>query len=71
MVSGMTQQQPTANRPMNAYEIFEHPDGSGYDVHVVGFDGARQTMLDFKTRADAEAWIVGDRARDKAEGKPG
>ena len=32
----------------------------GFDVQIVGDDGVRQTMLGFKTKADAEAWIIED-----------
>lgn len=67
----MTQQHPDANAPTNTYTILAHPDGVGFDVHVLGHDGASQTMLNFATQADAEAWIATDRARDRAEGKPG
>jgi hypothetical protein len=38
-----------------------------FDVQIVGNDGVRQTMLGFKTKADAEAWIVDD-ARTTASG---
>jgi hypothetical protein len=35
-------------------------DSDGFDVQIVGNDGVRQTMLGFKTKADAETWIIED-----------
>lgn len=35
----------------------------GFDVKIVGNDGARQTLLGFPTRQAAEAWIAQDRKR--------
>ena len=37
---------------------------SGFVLGVIGDDGARQTLLGFKTKADAEAWIREDKKRD-------
>jgi hypothetical protein len=48
---------------MNAYKITKHPGGNSYDVHVVGAQGIRQTMLGFRTEEEAEAWIVTDKDR--------
>lgn len=35
----------------------------GFDIKIVGDNGARQTMLGFVTREAAEAWIVEDQRR--------
>ena len=35
-------------------------DQSGFEVRVVGDDGAHQTLLGFRTRADAHAWVAQD-----------
>ena len=48
---------------MPTYETSQHPGGDTYDVHVIGAQGTRQTMLGFRTREEAEAWIVTDRER--------
>jgi hypothetical protein len=48
---------------MNVYEISKHPGGNNYDVHVIGAQGTRQTMLGFRTEEEAEAWIVTDKER--------
>jgi len=29
---------------MNTYTISLHPEGLEYEVHVIGYDGIRQTM---------------------------
>jgi hypothetical protein len=49
---------------MSTYAINPRPEQGEYDVHIVGSDGVRQTMLGFPTEADAEAWIAGDKARE-------
>jgi hypothetical protein len=54
---------------MTAYTIIPRPDQSGYDIAVVGTDGTHQTMLGFKTRAEADAWIAQDE-RLNGPGKP-
>lgn len=36
------------------------PRGDVFDVAVISRNGARQTMLGFKTEAKAEAWIRQD-----------
>jgi hypothetical protein len=46
---------------MASYTIKPRADGAGFDIGVVGSNGARQTMLGFKTEAEAEAWIAQDR----------
>jgi hypothetical protein len=47
---------------MATYEISCGTD-RGFNVKIVGDDGARQTMLGFPTREAAEAWIVEDQRR--------
>ncbi|HTI82273.1 MAG TPA: hypothetical protein VL614_17620 [Acetobacteraceae bacterium] len=51
---------------MATYEISSELD-RGFNVKIIGDDGARQTMLGFPTREAAEAWIVDDRRRSHAE----
>jgi hypothetical protein len=46
---------------MTKYTIIPKVDQTGFDVAIVGNDGARQTLLGFETQADAEAWIVWDK----------
>ena len=48
------------NGKMATYTIIPRPDQSGFDIAIIGADGARQTMLGFKTTGDAKAWIVQD-----------
>jgi hypothetical protein len=45
---------------MNTYTISPHPEGLEYEVHVIGCDGIRQTMLGFVSEADADTWIAAD-----------
>lgn len=52
---------------MATYTIIPHPDQSGFDIAIVGSDGTRQTMLGFKTEADAKDWI----AQDERLNEPG
>ena len=54
---------------MTKYRIIPKVDQTAFDVAIVGDDGARQTLLGFETRADAEAWIAWDR-RPSAGGDP-
>ena len=54
------------NLPMAKYEISSEID-RGFNVKIVGDDGARQTMLGFPTREAAEAWIVDDRRRSQGQ----
>lgn len=46
---------------MANYEIL--PEGDKFAIVVVGATGARQTMLGFKTKEEAEEWIVADSER--------
>lgn len=46
---------------MSTYTIIPVEDGTGFNIGVAGSDGARQTILGFKSKADAEAWIVQDK----------
>jgi hypothetical protein len=39
---------------MPTYETSQHPGGDTYDVHVIGAQGTRQTMLGFRTKEEAE-----------------
>jgi hypothetical protein len=48
---------------MTIYNIRRRPDGTGFDVEVVGGDGVRHTMLGFATETEANEWIVSDRVR--------
>jgi hypothetical protein len=43
---------------MASYAITVRGDPAGFDVEIVARDGVRQTLIGFKTQADAEAWIV-------------
>jgi hypothetical protein len=50
---------------MSTYAINLRPEEPAeYEVHIVGSDGVRQTMLGFASEEDAEAWIEADQARD-------
>lgn len=49
---------------MATYTVTAETAGTGYQVRIVGTNGAKQTMLGFSTKAEAEAWIVSDRAID-------
>ena len=52
---------------MATYTII--PRGDLFDVAVVSRNGARQTMLGFKTEADATTWISEDtRLNARGEG---
>jgi hypothetical protein len=51
---------------MASYTIAPGSD-RGFNIEIVGDDGARQTMLGFETKAAAEAWIVEDQRRSAAE----
>jgi hypothetical protein len=50
---------------LSTYVISPHPEEPQYEVHIVGADGVRQTLLGFPTEADAKAWIASDQARDE------
>jgi hypothetical protein len=49
---------------MASYTVTAETSGTGFRVGIVGTNGTVQTMLGFSTEADAEAWIVSDRALD-------
>jgi hypothetical protein len=51
---------------MSTYTIIARTDQVGFSVGVVGDDGARQTILGFKTEADARAWIAQDERLNNA-----
>jgi hypothetical protein len=46
---------------MATYKIIPKGDQVGFDVEIVGNDGARQTLLGFETQAEAQTWISRDR----------
>jgi hypothetical protein len=50
---------------MASYTIVPRISDDGFDVAVVGSNGARQTILNFKTEADAGAWIAQDEQHDR------
>ena len=50
----------SSNCHMASYAITVRGDQAGFDVEIVARDGVRQTMIGFKTQADAEAWMVRD-----------
>jgi hypothetical protein len=50
---------------MATYTIIRRIGDVGFDVSVVGSDGARQTILNFQTEVEAEAWIVQDEQLDR------
>jgi hypothetical protein len=49
------------------YTIIPKVDQTGFDVAIVGNDGARQTLLGFETQADAETWIAWDKRPSAAD----
>lgn len=51
---------------MNKYHIATRADGTGFDVHVVTNNGARQTMLGFATESEAQVWIAQDQRLTRA-----
>ncbi len=51
---------------MSTYTIIPVSDGSGFHIGVAGSNGARQTILGFKTEAEAEAWILQDQRLNAA-----
>ena len=53
---------------MATYTIVRSNGDDGFDVAVVGSDGVRQTLLNFPTEADAEAWIVQDEQHERRRG---
>jgi hypothetical protein len=54
----------TREARLSTYVISPHPEEPQYEVHIVGADGVRQTLLGFPTEADAKAWIAADQARE-------
>ena len=52
---------------MTTYPIIPKAAQTGFDVAIVGDDGARQTLLGFETRADAAAWIAWDKRPNAAD----
>ena len=53
---------------MASYTIVRNIGDDGFDVAIVGSDGVRQTILNFSTEADAEAWIVQDELDERRRG---
>ena len=47
------------------YTIAPRADQTGFDVAIIDYIGTRQTMLGFKTKSEAEAWIEKDKKREK------
>jgi hypothetical protein len=43
---------------MASYTIAARADQDGFEIEVIDHNGVHQTILGFKTQADAEAWIV-------------
>jgi hypothetical protein len=52
---------------MATYTIIPKDDQTGFDVAIVGDDGARQTLLGFETQTDAQAWIAWDKRPSAAD----
>jgi hypothetical protein len=52
---------------MATYTISPGAEHGGFDVVIVGNDGARQTMPGFKTYAAAEVWVAEDDRRTNEE----
>jgi hypothetical protein len=52
---------------MATYTISSATERGSFDVAIVGNNGARQTVLGFKTYAAAEAWIAADEERANEE----
>jgi hypothetical protein len=50
---------------MSTYQIIPSGD-SEFHIGVAGSDGARQTMLGFASKEDAEAWIAQDKRLNNA-----
>jgi hypothetical protein len=51
---------------MATYTLIPNP-GQSFHVAIVGNDGARQTLLGFETKADAQEWIARDRLRSRPD----
>jgi hypothetical protein len=56
---------------MTTYTIIPRPNQSGYDIAIIGTNGARQTMLGFETTVEAEAWIAQDERLSRSDARPG
>jgi hypothetical protein len=46
---------------MTNYMIRPGESGIGFDISITSDDGAQQTVLGFKTMAEADAWIADDK----------
>lgn len=46
---------------MTTYTIVPASDGTGFHIGVAGSNCARQTMLGFTSKEEAEAWIIQDK----------
>jgi hypothetical protein len=53
---------------MASYTVVPRSTDDGFDVAVIGTDGARQTILNFRTETDAMAWIVQDERHERRRG---
>jgi hypothetical protein len=51
---------------MSIYTILPVSDGIGFNIGIAGSNGARQTILGFKSEAEAEAWISQDKRLNEA-----
>jgi hypothetical protein len=56
---------------MANYTVVPRSSDDGFDVAVIGNDGARQTILNFRTETDAKAWIVQDERHERRRGPAG
>jgi hypothetical protein len=45
---------------MAKYNIYPGEDSVGFEISVISDNGAKQTMLGFKTFAEADAWVTED-----------
>ena len=62
---------PYYSKVVATYKIEISPhDGESYDIHIVSEGGARQTILGFRSREEAEEWIIVDRARGRINQGP-
>jgi hypothetical protein len=52
---------------MATYTIIPRPGGDGFDIALIGDNGARQTMLGFASEADAKAWVEANMRMDKQQ----
>jgi hypothetical protein len=57
---------------MAKYTIYPGEGGGGFEVSVISNNGAKQTMLGFKTVAEADAWVAEDmRLTTRGNGRSG